>query len=553
MKKKNLLSVFLILLAVSFNTVVFAQNLGADYFNTGELKIAKDYFEKHMSQSPAESNYYLGEIAYANGDVTGAKAYYEKGLAASPEYVLNNIGLGKVLLKEGNAKAADEQFSIAIKKDKKDVEVQVAIARAYYLNGMKDKVQAKLQDARKADKKSPLIYLFEGDMLRDAKDAGGAAGQYAQAFNFDPNCVVAYIKTAQVYESINPNSAIDNLTKALEIRPDYKLAYKSLGTIYYKSGQYNKAIDAFKEFFKDGVYSTEELTHYAAALYFTKQYEEAKALIEEGIKKEPNNFVLNRLLMYSYLDSKDYEKGLSVAEKFFSLDKGTSEYISRDHLTYGQLLTENKMFDKAISQYELALKLDPSQTDIYKLVGETLSNEGRPAEAADYFKKYIELAGESAVALDYFNMGRYYYMAAGVAMKDTIDPQAGAKAKQYLSDADAAFTTVGERVPDSHLGQFWRARANALMDAILAKESQALPVLAKPYYEATINIILAKEGTNNVNELKEAYRYLSSSYYLAFDASKKPEDKDQTLLYSQKLLELDPENVQAKQLIEALK
>jgi len=548
MKKKNLFSVFLILLITSLNFSTFAQNLGADYFNTGELNVAKEFFEKQLSKSPAEANYYLGEIAFAKGNPAEAKSFYEKGLAASPDYVLNNVGLGKVLLKT-NPKAAEEQFSTAVKKDKKDVEVQVAIARAYYLNGMKDKTQSKLEDARKANRKSPLIYVLEGDMLKDAKDAGGAAGQYAQAINFDPNCTVAYIKTAQVYETINPNSAIDMLTKVLELSPGYKLANKYLGSIYFKNGRYDQAIESFKTYFADGNYSVEDLTQYAASLYFKDRYDEAKSLIEEGMVKEPNNFVLNRLLMYSYLDSKDYVKGLQVANKFFSLDKGTSEYIGRDHMSYAELLSENDQFDKAMEQYELAIKLEPEKYEVYKQIAETLANAGRTAEAAQYFGKYIELAGENAVALDYFNMGRYYYMAANSAMKESDL----AKAKEYLGEADKAFATVTERVSDSHLGPLWRARANSQMDAILRTESDASPILARPYYQTTIDVILGKEGSNNVNELKEAYNYLSSSYYLSYEATKSPEDKAQTVLYSEKVLELDPENVQAKQLVEALK
>ena len=53
MKKKYLLGAFLGLL---LSTPIFAQsNLGADYLKTGELKVAKEIFEKQVSQSPAEA------------------------------------------------------------------------------------------------------------------------------------------------------------------------------------------------------------------------------------------------------------------------------------------------------------------------------------------------------------------------------------------------------------------------------------------------------------------------------------------------------------------
>jgi tetratricopeptide (TPR) repeat protein len=188
---------------------------------------------------------------------------------------------------------------------------------------------------------------------------------------------------------------------------------------------------------------------------------------------------------------------------------------------------------------------------LYKEIGSNLAESNRNAEAASYFQKYIDKAGDNAIAMDYYNMGRYYYYAAGTIIKDTIDPEAPAKTKEYLSAADTAFATVVIRVPDSHLGPFWRARANSLLDNIAFTTTGARPVLAKPHYEAAIVILQAKEG--NAANLIECYRYLSSYYYLAFEELKKPEDKAMAIEYCEKLLALDPENVQAKQIVEALK
>jgi tetratricopeptide (TPR) repeat protein len=550
MTKKHVLAAFF-----SFLTGVFAcaQNTGVDYFNTGELEIAKKIFESQLSQNPPEANYYLGEIAYSKGDLAEAKSHYEQGAAASPEYALNNVGLGKLLLKSGDAKGAEKLFDAALKKDKKNVETIVAIARAYYQNGLTVKSDSKLDDARKANKKSPLIYILEGDRLKDAGKIGDAAGSYAQAIYYAPNYTVPYIKTAQVYEQINAALAIENLNHVLQIDPNYILAYKYLGNVYYKNGRYADAIDAYKKFFENGEYGIDDLTHYAASLFFNKNYDEAQKLISEGIQKAPDNFVLNRLLVYSAVELEDYANGVKTADKFFALNRGANDnYIARDYVSYGKLLLENGQIDKALQQYDEAIKLDPTQFDLYKEIASTLSESGRAADAAAYLQKYIDLAGDKVIAEDYYNIGRYYYMAAGSSMKDTIDADAPAKTRKYLHEADAAFTTVATRVPESHLGYFWRARANSLLDAISFSETGARPTLAKPYYEETIKILQAKGGNNN-SILIEAYRYLSSYYYLTYDELKKAEDKALAVEYSHKLLELDPENVQAKQIVEALK
>lgn len=543
MKKKYLLGAFLGLL---LSTPIFAQsNLGADYLNTGELKVAKEIFEKQISQSPAQAYYYLGEIAYKEGKADEAKSYYEKGLAASPDFVLNNVGLGKLLLKS-NPKAADESFSIAIKKNKKDVDVLVAIAQAYYDNNMADKGAAKLADARKADKKAPAIFLLEGD-LEAKTNVGQAAGSYAQAINFDPNCTVAYIKTAQVYETVNQALAIENLEKAVEINPDYTLAYKMLGSIYSRVGKYKDAITAYQKYFAQGSYDVSDLTRYAAALYFTEDYEKAKELINEGISKDPNNFVLNRLLMYSYLQSKDYEKGLAAGDKFFSLDKGDSEYIVLDFMTYGELLTKNNQLDKALLQYDAAIKLDPSKSSVYKEIAVACADGSQYADAAKYYQQYLDNADATVLeATDYFNTGRYAYIAGTSAQKDTADVDAPAKSKALLLQADKSFATVSKRIPDTYLGYFWRARANAALDP------ETTQGIAKPYYEKVIEILASKEGESK-SELVEAYRYLSYYYYLAYEKSNSASDKEHVKTYAEKILALDPQNGVATQLLDAVK
>lgn len=541
MKKKYLFGAFL---GILLSTPIFAQsNLGADYLNTGELKVAKEIFEKQINQSPAEAYYYLGEVAYKEGNPTEAKSNYDKGLAASADYVLNNVGLGKLLLKT-DPKQAEDQFSIAVKKDKKDVDVLVAIAQAYYDNSMKEKGDKYLADARKADKKSPAIFVLEGDLVAKS-NAGEAAGNYAQAINFDPNCTVAYIKTAQVYETVNPTLAEEMLLKTVEINPNYTLAYKYLGNIYSKNGQYAQAIDTYKKYFAQGAYDVDDLTRYAAALYFTKQYDEAKKLINEGISKAPNNFVLNRLLMYSNLQSEDYINGLAAAEKFFSLPKGDSEYIVQDYMTYGELLSKNGQLDKALTQYDAAIKLDPSKSTVYKEIAIACKDAKQFADATNYYQLYVDKADPNLLeAMDFFNLGQSAYFAGAALLKST-DPEDVAKSKAFLEQADKAFTVVTERIPDSYLGYLWRGNTNAALDPEVATGQ------AKPHFEKVIEVLTAKGETNN--SLVDAYKYMAYYYYLSYEKNKSEDDKAQIKLFSEKMLEIDPNNETGKQLLDYVK
>lgn len=117
MKMKYLFSSLLsFLICIS----AFAQNnRGVDYFSLGEMKLAKEVFEKSANQTPDESYYFLGEIALKEGNTTAARANYEKGVASNPESKYSAIGLAKVDYKS-NPKELEKVLKEIIKKNKKD-------------------------------------------------------------------------------------------------------------------------------------------------------------------------------------------------------------------------------------------------------------------------------------------------------------------------------------------------------------------------------------------------------------------------------------------------
>lgn len=541
------------LLSFMITISAFAQNnIGADYLSLGELKLAKEYFTKNLGQNPAQSHYYLGEIAFKEGNMAEARSSYQQALSADPLSALGTIGLAKLDLKT-NTKIAEDQLKEVQKKNKKDVKIILAIAQAYLDNGMKEKATEKLQDAKKADKKSPLVYIFEGDMLAAENKPGDAAMQYDQAVNFDNNNVLARLKAARVYEYINRNTAIQMLTDVTKINPEYRIVYKELGELYRRDGFYPEAIEAYKEYFKGGDYTVEDMTRYASALYFTQQYDQARTMIQDGLAKDANNFVLYRLKMYTDNDTKDFDGAVTAGQKFFSIplnpNDTTRKYLLQDFLSYANALSETGKKTDAVDVYKKAIALDPSKINVNKDVAGILAGERMYTDAADFLAKYIELSGEAATAQDYFQLGRYYYFGGANAEADTLNmtPQeAKAKAFDLYKKAVTIYGIVQERVPDSHLGVYQQALASYRMDP------DSEQGLAKPYYEKSIEVILAKseQDDNDKKVLVEAYSYLSYYYYLQYDKGKKAEDKANIKSYAEKVLQIDPENANGKMLFE---
>jgi tetratricopeptide (TPR) repeat protein len=536
--KKHVITAFFALLA----TVVSAQsNFGKDYFGIGEYTKAKEYFESQLATAPAESNYYLGEIARAEGKTDAAMAYYDKGIAADALYPLNFIGKGSIILKT-NQKEAELIFSTTLKKNKKNAEVNVAIARAYYQAGLRALVPIKLEIARKVAKKSPLLYIFEGDMLVAEEKNGEAAGKYEQAIYFDPTNTVAALKYAEVYALINEEAAIAKVTPVIAAHPDYTVAYRTLGRVYNSVGKYKSAIESFVKYYGDGQCDSEDLPRLASAYYFTDQFAQSVVLLDQALAKDSMNFVLNRLRMYNAAKTKD-PLGVSIATRFFSIQGST--FIDKDYAAYATILADAGKFPEALEQYNKVLASSAAKPETYKELATLYSQMKDHAKAAETTQKYIDMVGGIDVAegADYYSMGRSWYLAAQSIAKDSTD--AGKLLyKDYLVKADTAFGTVCIKSPESHIGNLWRGNANAALDP------ETTLGLAKPFYEKSLALLQKKldNGTAMTNSMRKdmitIYRYLAWFYYVKLD-------KDNAILYCNKILELAPDNVDAKSLIES--
>lgn len=570
--------IFVLLMLCIATTPMFAQtNIGIDYYLLGEYQKARSYFESQLSANPAQSYFYLGEIAFAEGDMARAAEFYDKCAAADPTNALCAIGQAKLKLKS-DPKAAEAAFDAVLRNDKKNIDLIVAIGRAYLANGMTDKAMARVAAAKKIDNKAPQIYILEGDIIAaggDAANIGEAAGKYEMAVYFDPDYRLGSMKIAQIYESGNAVVVIQNLKGVIAKYPDYMPAYEILSKVYTNTGYYPQAIELFKI---NPPTTPEDIERYARALYFSDNMEkEAQAVVTKGLREDPNNFVMSRYQLYLYSKAGNYNDGLPFAEKFFSLgDK--SRYIYMDYTAYASLLKDAKRYNEAMAQFDHAINIEPDILERYKEAVEMASEINNYGKAADYYRVYIDkkilAAGEGYPdeLYDISTLGNTYYNAGTTIaknpelaaqlmknsdlIKELLASDSGLNAellandltyftaaysRYFLNKARPVFSTIIERSPDSYTGYRFKARTEYALNPDVKTSA------AKDYYEKMVAIITAKEDISKpmITAMLEGYNYLVIYYYLT-------DNKSKAIEYANKVLELDPENVNAKAILEDL-
>ncbi len=534
------------LLSFLLSTSLFAneKNHGIDMLRLGEYDLAKQFFTKNLGQDKAKALYYIGEAEWEQGRKAEAAAKYNEAFSADAESLYGQLGVAKSNLKT-DPKEAKKALENIYKKNKKDVALVLEVAKAFYDNDMEEDGDKAVSEARKSNSKSPLIYILLGDRELKKGKAGDAAMQYDQAISFDPQNTLALIKAGKVYENINPDVASTMFKRASEVDPGNRLVNRCLAKVYSQNGRYAQASKIYADYFLGGDFNLEDIRYFSTALYFSKNYPEAREILNLGIERDKDNFVFNRLLMDTELQLKNIDNGLAVGERFFKLrDAKDGGYLDEDYITYGNLLAEAGRREDAVEAFNKAVEMNPNNVELFKRLAATMSSEKLYEDAANFQHKYVK-AVEDADATEYYQLGRYYQSAAA-AIRDTI-PEALEKRENLFKEADVAFKVLTEKRPDNYLGYFMRAGVNSMLDPQL-KEG-----LAKPFYEKTLELITeAGEMEQRQSIVLTVYEYLAVFNFYNFADTNSPEAKAKAMEYCDLYLAINPEKESVKTLKEAL-
>lgn len=429
---------------------------------------------------------------------------------------------------------ADKAFNDLVKKNKKNLSLYIAIGETYLKGGYVQEAKAYADRAMKVNNKSSKVYMLAGDAALAAKDPGSACGLYEQAILFDEACSEAYYKVAHAYLGVNPQSSIDKLMELKTKHPEDVNVNRELANAYYEMGKFSQAKSALDEFMQKGKPGVQDYARYSLLLFLNKDYDKSLETANSGLGMDKSNHLLKRLKMYNLLELKQYKDGLAAAEDFFA-DPNNPDYVYMDYLYRGRLCLADENGEAAIAEFEKALKADEKKEhpEIAQELSQAYEQQKKYSDAIRCGQMYLDALPEDKKDVkDLFMFGRLIYKAAS----GTTDV---AEKAEFIEKGDAIFAEVAERTPNSYLGSFWRARINVL------KDPETEQGLAKPYYEAALAILEQNEGSSKA-ALIESNQYLGYYYFVK-------SDYEQSKIYWNKILVLDPTNETAKQALAGMK
>lgn len=382
---------------------------GVEYYKAGQYDNAIELLERNMAtagEGKALAQYYLGQAYLAKDDVAKAKAAFDAGVATDPNCAYNYVGLGAIQLKNNQAQAAKENFKKAGSLAKKNAEVRVDIARAYFNTNpdlyAKD-IEENLKQARKDSKlKEPSIYVFEGDRLAKAQDWDGAATQYEQAIYFDEDNPEGYVKYANVYYYINPEYATGKLDELLKRKPNSALAQRELAEKYYLNGKWTRAAQQYGKYIANPNHFPQDKARYAVLLYAGANYKDAVDVSREVLATDPTNFQAQRVLVRSLAELKDNAQAIAAGRKFMKNPEFAGRYNASDYTTMYSLLKDDSLTrPEALGYLEAGVTAMPDNATLLYEMSDFYFDEKNYPMSADYAEKYLAKAPE-------LNPGDYY-------------------------------------------------------------------------------------------------------------------------------------------------
>jgi TolB-like protein len=270
---------------------------------------------------------------------------------------------------------------------------------------------------------------------RSKDDLNKAIESYKRAIELDPNFALAYAATAEAYNSMgkNPDAAPKDCiplakaaaSRALELDPMLAQAHSALAdSLAIYDWNWAESERHFKRAFElDPNISYTHLVYAGSYLSAVGKREEALAETEKALKLEPLSLINNSVAVSAYLHAHQNEKALSQARTAFELDPT----FPLTHHWLGFALIANGKEDEAIS-INREVSFDSSGGWLSAVaLAQAFATQGKRAEA----EQQIALLRNRAKS----NYVRTYYLASIYAALGDKD-KAFAELEQSFEDHD---------------------------------------------------------------------------------------------------------------------
>jgi len=455
--------------------------------NEDYLKLAIEQYQKVTAKDAqdAESWVVLGRLYRFENDSVDAEKAYNEAIQADPGNEDALTGLALLYSDLGDTRRAIEKLKTVTDKNPSERALAL-LARSYrelrdyksaaealeravalapddtrliaeladnlFLSNQLDEALHLYQELATDDPRNPMLPLRISEIYRVKRDFAKAQESLSQAKALDPESLDVRIDEINLLEAEGKsNDAIASLKGLLDetARKTYSAADAAnratlldrLGVFYRNGGQYQQAVEAFRQIAPLEAQSAPRAAVQIIETYrAAKDFENAQKEADAALKKYSDDRMVQlthaslladlgkideaaaavRSLMKGE-DDRDmqlelaqvYEKGKRYAEMAPLLDQAEKLSMSDDdrasvRFMRGAMYERMKKFDAAEAEFRKVLELDPDNAGAMNYLGYMLADRAvRLDEACQLIKKAVDLDPQNGAYLD--SLGWVYY------------------------------------------------------------------------------------------------------------------------------------------------
>jgi tetratricopeptide (TPR) repeat protein len=153
--------------------------------------------------------------------------------------------------------------------------------------------------------------------------------------------------------------AVEQLQKALDIKPDFVDAHYNLGYALSRQGKLVEGIDQFRETLRLDPDNFEALNNMGVSLAIQGRYKEAVQYLETALNLNPNDADANNNIAMAFYHLGDMEAAARHLTRALSLNP---RYAGA-HNNFGLVMRDKGQIDAAYHHFSRALELDPNYVE----------------------------------------------------------------------------------------------------------------------------------------------------------------------------------------------
>lgn len=369
-----------------------------EYLAKNDSKAAVIQLKNALQSKPdlAEARFLLGKALLEEGNATAAEVELRK--AADLKYPADQLIplQARTLLMLGQTKKiVDELAKTQLSSPEGNADLQTTVGRAHLALGKPDAALTAFNAAVAAIPGYGPAVFGQARIKAAKRDLPGALALLDSVLEKNPKFYEAMLFKGDILAiQGDPKASTEVYLKLLESRPDYLPAHASLVSRYLESGNVEAASKQFESMKKLAPGNPQTTYIQAELLYRQKKFSEAREPIQQHLRAIPDSVQGQQLAGAIEYELKSY----ATAEKFLLavLPKTPEIGLARRVLIASYLRSGQP--DKALAVLQPILDKIDKNSNLLALAGEVYMQNGDADKAGSYFTK--------AAALDPENKGK---------------------------------------------------------------------------------------------------------------------------------------------------